>query len=159
MSFSPSDEGGKAASLARIVATMGGVGYFSLAPGTAGSALGVAIYWLSYRGGAYFPAAVFLLTGIAAVWAAGVVERESGQKDPPEIVADEVAGQLLCLLGSAPNPVNLIAGFTVFRILDIWKPFGRIEKWPGGWGVVADDLAAGMAGWLILAAGKFSGLI
>jgi len=159
MSCPPSGDGEKALSLARVIATMGGVGHFPFAPGTAGSALGVLFYWLSCLGGAYLPVVVFLLVGTVAVWGAGVVERESGQKDPSEVVADEVAGQLLCLLGSAPNPANLITGFVLFRIFDIWKPFRSIEKLPGGIGIVADDLVAGIAGWLILATGRLSGVI
>ncbi len=159
MSRPSPDDGGKTASLARAAATVGGAGYFPVAPGTAGSAVGVALYWALYQGGSRLPVVFFFLWVILAVWSAGAFERESGKKDPPEIVADEVAGQLLCLMGAAPAALHLAAGFVVFRVLDIWKPFRRIESLPGGWGVVADDLVAGALGWTVLALGRSMGYL
>jgi phosphatidylglycerophosphatase A len=101
----------------------------------------------------------FFLISALAVWSAGLVEREAGRKDPREIVIDEVAGQLLCLLGSPLALADLGAGFVIFRALDIWKPFRRIENLPGGWGVVADDVAAGALGLAALALARFAGYL
>ncbi len=159
MSRPPPGDGGNPVSLARVAATVCGTGYFPIAPGTAGSAVGVVLYWALYQAGSSPLFVFFFLWIILAVWSAGVVERESGRKDPPEIVADEVAGQLLCLMGSAPVALHLAAGFVVFRVLDIWKPFRRIEILPGGWGVVADDLVAGGLGWGVLALGRSMGYL
>lgn len=159
--MSQSSGGGSAAppALARIIATMGGAGYFSIAPGTVGSIIGAALYWAAYQGGSRVPVAVFPLIAIVAIWSAGHAERASGKKDPSEIIVDEVVGQILCLLGHAPAMGHLIAGLVVFRVLDIWKPFRWIEKFPGGWGIVADDLMAGGIGWVLLALGRSSGYL
>lgn len=151
--------GGSAAVLARIIATMGGAGYAPVAPGTVGSIIGAALYWATYQGGTRVSVVVFPLIGIVAIWSAGHVERVSGKKDPSEIIVDEVAGQFLCLLGHAPTLAHIIAGLVVFRVLDIWKPFRWIEKFPGGWGIVADDLMAGGIGWVLLALGRSSGYL
>ncbi|MBT3432587.1 MAG: phosphatidylglycerophosphatase A [Nitrospinaceae bacterium] len=139
--------------LARIIATMGGAGYSPIAPGTVGSIIGVTLYWVAYLEGSRVSLAVFLFIAIVAIWSAGHAERAAGKKDPSEIIVDEVAGQFLCLLGHAPAMAHLVAGLVVFRILDIWKPFRWIEKFPGGWGIVADDLMAGGIGWVLLALG------
>ena len=161
MSRRPADEGGRAPTLllARAAATVCGIGYTPIAPGTAGSIAGVGMYWLLYQGGSALPVAGFFLICALAVWSAGLVEREAGRKDPQEIVLDEVAGQLLCLLGSPLALADLGAGFVIFRVLDIWKPFRRIESLPGGWGVVADDVAAGALGLAALALARFAGYL
>ncbi len=81
------------------------------------------------------------------------------QKDPGRVVIDEVLGQWLTLLGAAAlNWKAFLAGFILFRIFDIWKPWPvrNFEKLPEGIGIVADDLAAGVCGALILyIGGKF----
>ena len=137
----------------------GGAGLIPKVPGTAGSLLALGIYLAVPHPGdtVYLTAvlALFLLGIPLSTWAEG----QSGRRDDPRIVWDEMIGMWVALYAIPPNVYSVPAAFVLFRVFDIWKPFGRIEKWPGGWGVVADDLAAGMAGWLILAAGKFSGLI
>ncbi len=143
----------------RIVATVGGIGFVPGAPGTVGSAAGVGLYWLLYQGGAYLPFAAFPLIAALAVWASGSYERSVERNDPQEIVVDEVAGQLLCLLAAAPTAPGLAAGFLAFRLFDIWKPFRRLEDLPGGWGIVADDILAGILGWCVLAAGRLAGYL
>ncbi|MEE9273978.1 MAG: phosphatidylglycerophosphatase A [bacterium] len=146
--------------LAWCTATLCGVGRFPVAPGTAGSAVGVALYWaLSRGGGDLLVLAGLALAAAAGVWAGGVVERARGEKDPSEVVMDEVAGQLLCLLAAPPTWGNLAAGFLLFRAIDIVKPFRRIERLPGGWGIVADDLVAGAIGWVLLAAARGADLL
>jgi len=87
----------------------------------------------------------------AGVWAASRVERQTGRKDPQEVVVDEVSGQWLALLASpgmllgAPGWKYFLAGLILFRVFDISKPFpaGRAESLPGGWGIMADDWVAG----------------
>jgi len=110
---------------------------------------------------------VTVLVAIAGVWASSVAERHFGQHDDGRIVIDEVAGQLVTLiptvpLFSKPNPdlsqlfFWLVTGFVTFRVLDIWKPgpVGWAERrFSGGFGVMVDDLVAGVLGALVLTAG------
>jgi phosphatidylglycerophosphatase A len=136
------------------IATVGGVGWFPVAPGTAGSAAGVVIYLLSHGWSA--PAQVALLLGITLVgwWAAGVAETEFKKEDPGPVVIDEVAGQLVTLLLTGVGWRGAIAGFFIFRVLDILKPFParRLERLHGGLGIMADDLMAGAYGWALMMA-------
>ncbi len=134
------------------IATCGGVGYFPVAPGTAGSAVAVGLA----AGLAAIPpvrpwlrillVAAALGIFLIGTWAAGRAEQFFGKKDPGQVVIDEVAGQLLTLaaIPEAGWPW-LLLGFLLFRALDILKPFParRAERLPGGWGIMADDLIAG----------------
>jgi phosphatidylglycerophosphatase A len=98
---------------------------------------------------------------VPAAWAATVTAREKAQEDPGFIVVDEVLGQWVTLLGVSSYSVgSFTAGFILFRVFDIWKPWPvrKFEKFPGGYGIVADDLAAGLYGALILYLGRFFGL-
>jgi phosphatidylglycerophosphatase A len=98
------------------------------------------------------PAFCWLVLSAAGVWAAEQMERRTGRKDPQEVVIDEVSGQWLALLASpallnaAANWKSFLAGFILFRVFDITKPFpaGRAEFLPGGWGIMADDWVAGL---------------
>ena len=74
------------------------------------------------------------------------------KKDPSQVVIDEVAGQWVALAGLPLEPVTLIAGFALFRLFDIVKPWpvGRLERFPGASGIMLDDLAAGLIAHLIL---------
>lgn len=134
------------------IATCSGVGYFPVAPGTAGSVVGVVLVaalgrlpveaaWLSVSlGGA--TVGVF----VVGVWAASHAERFFGRTDPGQVVIDEVAGQMIAFLASpAASWKWLLAGFVLFRIFDVLKPFpaGRAERLPGGWGIMLDDVVAG----------------
>jgi phosphatidylglycerophosphatase A len=125
-----------------------------VAPGTAGSAVGVAIYLLTRGWSA--PAQIVLLLGITLVglWAAGVAEVELKREDPGPVVIDEVAGQLVTLLLTGVGWRGAIAGFFIFRVLDIIKPFParRLERLHGGLGIMADDLMAGAYGLVVMMA-------
>ena len=128
-----------------IVATVGGAGYFPVAPGTVGSAVGVAVYLLLPRGWLIPVTVVVTLVGI---WAAGEAARHFAREDPGPVVVDEVAGQLLTLLFTGVGLRGAVLGFLLFRILDIVKPWpaNRFERLPGGVGIMADDLMAGLYG-------------
>jgi phosphatidylglycerophosphatase A len=136
------------------IATVGGVGWFPIAPGTAGSAVGVGIYLVTRTWSA--PAQVALLIGITLVglWAAGVAETELKKEDPGPVVIDEVAGQLVTLLLTGVGWRGAIVGFFLFRVLDIIKPFParRLERLHGGLGIMADDLMAGAYGLVVMMA-------
>ena len=135
-----------------LVATVGGCGYFPFAPGTVGSAVGIGIYLLTRHWPPMWQ--VGLLIAIAAVggWASTETAKHLGREDPGPVVIDEVAGQLLTLLLVAPNWLGIVGAFFIFRVLDIIKPWpaGRFERLPGGVGIMADDLMAGLYGNLLL---------
>jgi phosphatidylglycerophosphatase A len=138
--------------LAVLIATSGGAGYFPVAPGTVGSAVGVVVYLLT-RG--WTPMAqVALLVGVTVVgiWAADVAAKHFDKEDPGYVVIDEVAGQLVTLLLLDVGILGAAVGFFLFRVFDIIKPWParRFEDLPGGVGIMADDLMAGVYGWLVL---------
>lgn len=148
---------------ARLIATWFGCGYSPVAPGTAGSLVALAIAWpLAHYAGwqpLWFLAPVVILT-LPVVWAADVTAIEQKQKDPQIVVVDEVLGQWLTLAGARQlNLESWIAAFVLFRLFDIWKPapVRQLERLPGGTGIVADDLMAGVYAALVLfAAGCFN---
>ena len=84
--------------------------------------------------------------------AATIVARESGRKDPQNVVIDEAAGQWLTLAAAAPDWRHALAGLLLFRIFDITKPWParQLEALPAGYGIMLDDLAAGFYGAIIL---------
>lgn len=130
-----------------------GSGYMPIAPGTWGSAVGLLVYWALLR----LPLWPFVATVVTIVffscWIAGLAERELGAKDPQIIVIDEVAGMLVTLLFVPVNWKAAVVGFFLFRLFDVWKPFpARMaqDKLPGGWGVVGDDVMAGIYANLVL---------
>jgi phosphatidylglycerophosphatase A len=152
----------------RMLTSCFGLGRLPLAPGTWGSLPPVIIFGLM----SFFGASPALITNVMAalVLAGGVVCVEfapaaiaaTGKNDPREVVADEFAGQAVAFLfspflatGSAMGRQVLItafAGFVLFRLFDISKPWPirRLEKYPAGWGILADDLLAGVYAWIAL---------
>jgi phosphatidylglycerophosphatase A len=140
--------------LAYLLATWFGCGRVPIAPGTAGTLGAIPLYLVLRPSG---PVVVLLaaagLTAIG-VWAAGEVVRHTGKKDPQIIVIDEVVGALVTLAASAPTGASLVTGFVLFRIFDQWKPWPArsLESLRGGWGVVMDDVAAGVWGAVVLGA-------
>ncbi|HKR10774.1 MAG TPA: phosphatidylglycerophosphatase A [Pyrinomonadaceae bacterium] len=140
---------------ALAIATFG-VGYLPLIPGTFGSMVGVAIFLL-------LPSVALQLLFIAVivvlgVWAAFRTEKLLGLKDPGKVVVDEVAGQMIALLPlsflvAGPWLVWVIVSFNLFRLFDIFKPYParRFEALPGGFGIMADDLVAGIYGAIVTA--------
>ena len=140
---------------AKILSTWFGCGLVPVAPGTAGSLAAVllAIPFLHVPPW-YFLIAALLLTPIG-IWSAGVTARQLSRKDPGLIVIDEVIGQWITLAGATHlNWRSLLLGFLLFRLFDVWKPFParRLEALPGGVGIVADDMMAGVYGLAVLAA-------
>lgn len=131
--------------VAYIIATVGGVGRFPFAPGTAGSVAGLAVYALvRYLDGAAAEAAALAITLLLGIWAAGIAERLLGGKDPGPVVVDEVLGILITLAFLHVNLLGGLAGFVLFRIFDVVKPFParRLEHLHGGFGVMLDDAMA-----------------
>lgn len=146
-------------SIAWLIATWFGCGRWPWGPGTAGSlgallAAAGGFVWLGLREPWQMAVAAILCTPIG-IWASTMTARASGTKDPGEIVVDEVLGQWLTL---AAAPVFewkwILAAFVLFRLFDILKPWPvrKFESLPEGVGIVADDLAAGVYGALVLLA-------
>ena len=139
-----------------VLATWFGAGYFPWGPGTAGSLAAILIFWLlhAWLGVGQGTLLAMVLIGVApAIWSAGVTARHVGTEDPGIVVIDEVLGQWLTLAGATTlNWKSFLIGFILFRVFDIWKPWpvSQLEKLPGGIGIVADDLAAGVFGALML---------
>ena len=133
--------------LAVFVATVAYCGYFPIAPGTAGSAAGLVVYLLVWwtRSPA-IEVALIALTMVAGAWAATHAERFFGGIDPGPVVIDEVLGMLVTLAFIQAGWSAALAGFVLFRILDVIKPWpaNRLEKLHGGFGIMADDAMAGV---------------
>ncbi len=133
------------------VGTFLGTGFAPLAPATVASAAVAVIWWLVSPVPLPVQAGLLLLTVAVGVPVATRLERRHGH-DPKLVVVDEVAGMLVTYLGVATGPAGWAAGFFWFRVFDVWKPpfVRRLERLPGGWGIVADDLAAGVLAALAL---------
>lgn len=122
-------------------------GYSPLAPGTAGSLIGVLAYLLLQNLSNLEYIAVVILIFLTGVYIAGEAENIYHEKDSPFIVIDEIAGMLLTFLFLPMGIKILLAGFISFRIFDILKPFPiRVaeRRLGGGWGVMSDDILAGV---------------
>jgi phosphatidylglycerophosphatase A len=146
-----------------LLATVGGAGYFPFAPGTVGSAAGVVVFALTRHWPVSWQLLLAAVIAIVGVWASDAAARHFGKKDPSPVVIDEVAGQLVTLLAIGAGAgwgldglrwTGIAAGFFLFRALDIVKPWParQFENLPGGIGIMADDLMAGVYGNLILRA-------
>jgi phosphatidylglycerophosphatase A len=159
-----------------LAVTTFGVGYLPLAPGTYGSAAGVLIYllfawiesnvstdlgvkgWTDAQITAWFHAfnlILFLLFCLLGIWATNRAVGLFQNKDPQQAVIDEVIGQLIVFL-FIPFEVQwyfVLAGFLLFRLFDIWKPYpiDSLQNLPAGIGVCADDILAGIYGGICLA--------
>lgn len=136
-----------ARALALAVGTGLGTGFSPVASGTAGSALGVALYLPLAAAGLPAVALAVVVLLPTGIWAAGVCGTRYGAHDHRRIVVDEVAGQLIALASFPARPGWLLAGFLLFRLFDIWKPFpaGRIDRrWHTPTGVMGDDVVAGV---------------
>ena len=135
-----------------LVATAGGTGHIRVAPGTFGAAIGVAWHLFFRQFGAPAEIAALVTLTTLGIWSAGLAATSAGRKDPSHVVVDEVAGQALTLALLDLNAWGLVIGFALFRLFDIAKPWPvrRFEGLPGGLGIMADDLMAGIYGWLVL---------
>jgi phosphatidylglycerophosphatase A len=139
--------------LGLFIATCGYLGYVPIAPGTFGSAAGLAVFYAVRSTGSVSVelAAIVALFAIG-VWAGTVAEHYFGGIDPGPVVLDEVVGMLITLALLPVNLTGAIVGFLIFRVLDVIKPWpsAGFEKLPGGLGVMADDGMAAIYGNLLM---------
>lgn len=145
----------------KLIATGFGTGYSPLAPGTMGAGLACLILWQLHAWqpewfsgtwpNAHGLLALILLFSALGVAAANALAHEWGH-DPSKVVVDEMVGLWVAMLGMPVTWTWLLAAFVLFRVFDIWKPLGikRAEALPGGWGVMADDVLAGIYSALLL---------
>ena len=133
-------------SVALFLASAGYSGYIPVAPGTAGSVVGLCLLvGLRTFAPPFIEILVFFLVIIGGTVVATASERHYGEKDPSIVVIDEVAGMYVTLLWFPISFGSAVIAFVAFRCFDILKPFPirTVERLPRGWGVMADDLIAG----------------
>ena len=133
--------------ISRAVATVLGIGYVPFAPGTFGSAAGLAVFAaVRAAGEPVVEAAAIVLVFLVGAWAATAAETHFGHIDPGPVVIDEVLGMLVTLAFLPVSVTGALVGFVLFRVFDVIKPppCNSLEALPGGWGVMSDDLMAGV---------------
>lgn len=133
-------------SAAKFIATFFYVGLIPIAPGTFGTLAAIPLFWLISGFPIYLYFLITIVLTLIFIWASTVTEEIYNERDPGKIVADEVSGYLVTMILVPPTAVNMALGFILFRLFDILKPppVRKFEKLPRGWGVVIDDVAAGV---------------
>jgi phosphatidylglycerophosphatase A len=143
------------------LATVFGVGYVPIAPGTFGSAVGLLVWWPLHSAPAGVQAAAIVALFVIGSWSGSVAERQFARTDPSHVVIDELMGMLIALFLIPVGWPGAIAAFLLFRVADVIKPFpaNRLEHLPGGLGIMADDAMAAVYVNLVLrAALKVTGI-
>lgn len=133
--------------LALVIATFFGAGLSPIIPGTAGTLASLPLAaLLSWALPPWGFAVATIVIAVTAVLAADRTARLLAHKDPRAVVIDETTGLLVTLLGLPLSWPTLLGGFVLFRVMDVLKPppARRAERLPGGWGIVTDDLIAGL---------------
>ncbi|MDO9392321.1 MAG: phosphatidylglycerophosphatase A [bacterium] len=129
----------------KTLASAGFAGYCPIAPGTAGSLVGLVIWWFGAELNIWLQLSIIITLFFLGVWAATLAEKDWGH-DAGRIVIDEVMGMWVTLWLLPKSWWLFAVGFLLFRAFDIIKPLGarQSQKLPGGWGVMVDDLLAGI---------------
>jgi phosphatidylglycerophosphatase A len=124
-------------------ATVLGVGYIPIAPGTFGSLAGLAL-WILLPAAVSAQASTIVFLFVVGSMTGNVAEHYFGRTDPRQVVVDEVLGMMLTLFLNPVGPLGALIGFVFFRAADVIKPYpaNRLERLPGGVGVMADDAMA-----------------
>jgi phosphatidylglycerophosphatase A len=140
--------------LALALATVCGVGYIPVAPGTFGSAAGL-LLWALMRSSAGAQEIAIVTLFFVGWWSGSVAERHFGRADPGQVVIDEVMGMLITLYLNPVGWLGAFGAFLLFRVSDVIKPYpaNRLERLHGGLGVMADDAMAAVYANLVLRAG------
>lgn len=141
--------------LAVCIASFGYVGFFPIAPGTAGSLAALVLFaFVRWVGMPAFELSMIVAVFAIGVWAASGTEVALGRKDPGVVVIDEVLGMLITLALLPLSIAGIVLGFFLFRLFDVIKPYpaDKLEHLHGGLGIMADDAVAGMYSYLVLRA-------
>jgi phosphatidylglycerophosphatase A len=136
------------------IATLFGLGRVPVAPGTVASFVAVLLAWpIAHFGGRVLVLLAAVLATAIGGWASELYARESHSDDPPECVVDELAGQWIACAFAPLSLLAFMLAFALFRFFDVVKPWpiSRLENLPGGLGVMADDIGAGVASGIIIA--------
>ena len=131
--------------LVKFIATGFGVGYLPVAPGTAGSVIGVGFWWaLTRLHNAWLASLLFVVALVFAIWCAGAAAEAMHHPDPQSVVIDEVVAMPLAMVGLGGQWWHVVVAFALFRLFDIWKPppVRDAQSFSGGIGIVLDDLLA-----------------
>jgi phosphatidylglycerophosphatase A len=143
-------------------ATLFGLGRIPFAPGTIGSLVTLPIAWLAMlAGGMYAVLALAAVVSVFGIWASDAYAHETGEHDPSECIIDEVAGQLLACALAPLSLGGFALAFVMFRLFDISKlwPISAAERLPGGIGIMADDLVAGLVAGIVVAVAATTGVV
>jgi phosphatidylglycerophosphatase A len=134
------------------LATGFGAGLSPIAPGTAGTAVGLLLFWPLSALSRAVQAGAIVVVSLVGVWGADLVARREAREDPGLVVVDEIVGMWISLFCVPLSLKTAAAAFLLFRVMDVVKPFParRLEDLHGGWGIVADDVMAGIYANLVL---------
>ena len=138
-------------SVAIFVASVAYLGYSPLAPGTVGTLAAFAVYWWLVPAG-YWVLVVAAGAAAVGIGPGGVAEKAWQKKDPGRVCIDEFAAYFIAVAFLPKTAAYAVAAFILSRVFDILKPFpaGRSQRLPGGWGIMADDVIAGVYANLVL---------
>jgi phosphatidylglycerophosphatase A len=139
--------------IAYALATWFGCGRVPFAPGTVGTLAALPLYWVLRGLGDYGVLCGAIAITAIGIWAANQIARNRIEKDPQIVVIDEVAGMLVTLAPGVHGWIAVLTGFVAFRVFDQWKPWPANvfeARLPEGWGIVMDDVAAGVWAALLL---------
>ncbi len=133
-------------SIAKLIATFFYVGLIPIGPGTFGTLAAIPLFYVLSFTPLYLYLAITVVIILISVRASTVAEEVFGKTDPGQVVADEVCGYLITMILVPVTISNIFLGFLLFRLFDIAKPYPirKFEKLPGGWGIVMDDVMAGV---------------
>ena len=141
-----------------LVASVLGIGYVGKGGGTVAAVMYCIIWFLLPAGydKSYWQVIITILIIAAGTWSAGILDSKWG-KDSSKVVIDEVAGMAIALLCVPQQVLYVLISLVAFRFFDIVKPLGirRTEQLPKGWGVMADDILAGVYAWIVVQAWLF----
>ena len=133
-------------SFAKCFASYCYVGFLPKAPGTWGSLFALPLAYVLYQLGIVPYAVAFLAITLLGIWSSKVYSERVGEEDPDEVVIDEVVGILAVFFFVKPTPLGLVLAFFLFRFFDILKPppVNWLERFPHGFGIMLDDIGAGI---------------
>jgi len=140
-----------------LIATFFGIGKMPVAPGTWASVAAAPLFWLLMDQPLWVFGLVLVVVYFVGVYTSSQYEKQIGQKDPSSAVIDEVLGVGVAMFNIPHQWPYAVMAVILFRIFDIWKPYPirRLEQLPAGWGIMTDDLLAGVYAWVWIQVGAF----